>query len=98
MTLGLDEVEPEPSRLEFRVTAVFTITGRGLVAAGVTERGSVRTGDRVAVVHGSRRIAAVCRGVEMIRTNGTVDPRTIGLLLPDLTKDYVSEGDVIVGI
>ena len=91
-----DPVEPhEPFR--FLVTAVFTITGRGLVAAGVTERGVVRTGDAVEVIHGTGRTPATCEGVEMINGNATMDPRTIGLLLPALTKQDIGEGDPIVG-
>jgi len=33
----------------------------------------------------------------MINGNATMDPRTIGLLLPALTKQDIGEGDLIVG-
>jgi len=91
---GGDEVD---GSLLFRVSGVFTITGRGLVAAGLVERGSIHSGDRVAVLHGAQRFLAVCRGVEMINVQPPTDLRTIGLLLPDLTKAEVAEGDLIVG-
>ena len=81
----------------FRVTAVFTITGRGLVAAGLTEQGDVHTGDELVVCHGLERTTTRCRGIEMIKTDGSVDIRTIGLLLPELTRAEVAEGDTIEG-
>ena len=65
------------------------------VAAGLTEEGAVHTDDELVVHHGQVRTTTRCRGVEMINNDGSVDIRTIGLLLPDLTKDEVGAGDII---
>ena len=78
----------------FVVAAVFTITGRGLVAAGLIEGGVVRTGDVVEVVHGGQRRTARVAGVEMI-DGRNIDLGTVGLLLPELSKEDVAEGDII---
>jgi translation elongation factor EF-Tu-like GTPase len=94
---SIEGVSDDHLPFRFRVTAVFTITGRGLMAAGLTEQGEVRTGDELVVHHGQARTTATCRGIEMIRTNGSVDIRTVGLLLTALTKDDVAEGDIILG-
>lgn len=80
----------------FRVTAVFTITGRGLVAAGVTEEGTLPfKGDRVRVLHGATATEATCGGVEWMRVVPPTDPATMGMLLPDLGLDEVAVGDMI---
>ena len=82
---------------EFRlvVREVFTITGRGLVAAGSIESGAIRTGEVVNVVHEGRVQSVECRGVEIIRTIRPLDYVPVGLLLPELTKDDVAAGDPI---
>jgi translation elongation factor EF-Tu-like GTPase len=82
---------------ELVVDAVFTITGRGLVATGVPSCGSPQVGDPVAVHHGSDVFVATCAGIERIRIlpGYEVDPGTIGLLLPGLTAEQVAAGDVV---
>lgn len=80
----------------FLVSAVFTITGRGTVAAGIVESGDVRTGDLVAVIHGDARRVVTCQGVEGMRVTPPTNPPTIGLLLPELELSDASPGDVIV--
>jgi translation elongation factor EF-Tu-like GTPase len=86
-------VTNEEHEFEMTVIAVFTITGRGLVACGIP-RGAIRLGDVVRVIHGSDEFLATCRGVEMIRSEG-IDLHTIGLDLPELTREQVAEGDLI---
>jgi len=82
--------------LRFRVTAVFTITGRGLVAAGVAESGTLPfKGDRVSVSHNGLTREVTCGGVEWMRVSPPADPATVGMLLPELAVNEVEEGDVI---
>jgi len=81
----------------FRVTAVFTLTGRGLVAAGVAESGTFPAkGDRVWVLHNGTTREVTCEGVGGMRVVPPADPATVGMLLPELGTDEVAAGDVIV--
>lgn len=92
MTAATDSGEA----LRFRVTAVFTITGRGLVAAGLIEAGVFPSrGDRVRVSHGSAAKDTVCAGVEWMKVRPPADPNTVGLLLPELTYDDIGEGAIV---
>ena len=80
----------------FRVIAVFTITGRGLVAAGLIEAGVFPfRGDRVRVAHGSAATETVFAGVEWMKVQPPADPNTVGLLLPELTYDDIGEGAIV---
>jgi translation elongation factor EF-Tu-like GTPase len=85
-----------PESFRFEVTAVFTITGRGTVAAGVVESGVVCIGDVVEVRHGDGRRLARCAGVELMTSRPPKSPRQIGLLLPDLELADICPGDIIV--
>jgi elongation factor Tu len=79
----------------FRMTVadVFFIRGRGLVATGRVEEGSIRVGDTAAVNGRSARVEAI----EAFRKK--LDAATvgdnIGLLFKDLTSDDVKSGDLI---
>jgi translation elongation factor EF-Tu-like GTPase len=79
----------------FLVAAVITIQGRGTTLLGVTQSGSVRIMDRVAVVHEGHHRVVTCRGVEMGNVHPPGDPRTIGLLLPELDPSEVADGDLV---
>ena len=88
--------DAEPFR--FRVTAVFTINGRGLVAAGIAETGMLpRKGDRVFVLHGATTTEVTCEAVEGMRVRPAADPATVGLLLPERSPDDLEVGDLITG-
>ena len=85
--------------LRLVVSAVFTIAGRGTLAMGIVEQGRVEVGDRVEVIHGATRTTTICRGIEMfVRRDSGCDPREIGLLLPELATDDVTDGDLILGV
>ncbi|MEA2123497.1 MAG: hypothetical protein QOI80_279 [Solirubrobacteraceae bacterium] len=76
------------------VADVFFIHGRGLVATGQVEAGSVRIGDQV-LVNGARQVRI--EGIEAFRkkldTASAGD--NVGLLLRDVDKDDVKAGDVL---
>ena len=79
----------------FRMTVadIFFIRGRGLVATGQVEEGTIRTGDIVTVNARDVSVAAI-EAFRKTLDQATVGD-TIGLLFHDLTSDDVKTGDVI---
>lgn len=81
---------------EFKMTVedVFTITGRGTVVTGHVESGSVQINDTV-LINGSRPV--VVTGIEMFRKtlDVAVAGDNCGILLRDVTRDEISQGDVL---
>ncbi|MBR0090170.1 MAG: elongation factor Tu, partial [Lachnospiraceae bacterium] len=102
----MDEVDkyiPDPQREKDKpflmpVEDVFTITGRGTVATGRVERGSLNTGDEVEIV-GIREETkkTVCTGIEMFRK--TLDygeaGDNVGLLLRGVDRTEIERGQVV---
>ena len=80
------------------VEDVFTITGRGTVATGRVERGTVKVGEEIEIV-GIKpdRMKSVVTGVEMFRK--TLDQAeagdNIGVLLRGIEKKDVERGQVL---
>lgn len=92
-------VEPQTFSVptgEFKMTVedVFTITGRGTVVTGRVESGSVQINDTV-LINGSRPV--VVTGIEMFRKtlDVAVAGDNCGILLRDVTRDEISQGDVL---
>jgi elongation factor Tu len=84
----------------FRMTVedVFAITGRGTVAVGRVESGTLTTGQRVDVVRNGAAVATTeVDGIEKFRaTVETATPgENVGLLLREVTRDQVQRGDVV---
>jgi translation elongation factor EF-Tu-like GTPase len=82
------------------VEDVFSIRGRGTVVTGRVEAGTVRVGLPVQVVRAGAVVASTkVTGVEMFRK--VLDSATagdnVGLLLADLTKEQVQQGDLVQG-
>ena len=84
----------------FRMTVedVFRITGRGTVATGRIETGSVRVGQEVRIVRaGTVLSTTTITGVEQFRkvleSAGVGD--NVGLLLGGVTDENVMRGDVL---
>ncbi len=80
------------------VEDVFTITGRGTVATGRVERGTVKTGDQVDIVGLKDEIGhTTVTGVEMFRK--TMDSAeagdNIGALLRGVTREDIERGQVV---
>ncbi|WP_071131531.1 elongation factor Tu [Enterococcus timonensis] len=99
----VDTYIPTPVReldkpLLIPVEDVFTITGRGTVASGRIDRGTLRVGDEVEIVGIHPDIKkAVVTGVEMFRK--TLDygeaGDNVGVLLRGIQRDDVTRGQVI---
>ena len=99
----VDEYIPTPERdtdkpLLLPVEDVFSITGRGTVASGRIERGTVKVGDEVEIVGIKEETKkAVVTGIEMFRktlTEGLAGDN-VGALLRGIQRDEIERGQVI---
>ena len=102
----MDEVDnyiPTPERPTDKpflmpVEDVFTITGRGTVATGRVERGTVKVGDPVEIVGlEEEKRTSVVTGVEMFRKllDQAIAGDNIGILLRGINRDQVERGQVV---
>jgi elongation factor Tu len=99
----VDEYIPTPERdtdkpLLLPIEDVFSITGRGTVASGRIDRGTVKVGDEVEIVGIKPETQkAVVTGVEMFRK--TMDfgeaGDNVGVLLLGITRDEIERGQVL---
>jgi len=99
---AVDDFIPQPAReidkpFLMPVEDVFSITGRGTVATGRVERGTVKVGEEVEIVGFRPTFKTVCTGVEMFRK--TLDSGqagdNIGVLLRGTKRDDVERGQVV---
>jgi len=100
---ALDSHIPEPERLTDRpflmaVEDVFSIEGRGTVATGRIEQGTINVGEKIEIVGLAEETAeTTCTGVEMF--NKTLDTGqagdNVGLLLRGVKKDEIQRGQVL---
>jgi len=79
------------------VEDVFTITGRGTVATGRVDRGTIKVGDNVEIVGIKDTLNSVVTGVEMFRKllDYAQAGDNVGLLLRGINRDQVQRGQVI---
>jgi elongation factor Tu len=99
---AVDAYIPEPVRdidkpLLLPVEDVFSITGRGTVATGRVERGTVKVGDPVEIVGIHETKTSVVTGVEMFRKllDQAQAGDNVGVLLRGINRDEVVRGQVI---
>jgi elongation factor Tu len=100
---AVDAYIPEPERVVDKpflmpVEDVFTITGRGTVATGRVEQGTVKVGENVEIVGIRPKIATtVVTGVEMFRkildTGQAGD--NVGVLLRGTKREDIERGQVL---
>ena len=102
----MDQVDayiPLPQRLVdqaflMSIEDALSITGRGTVATGRIERGTINTGDPVEILGmGAKNLTSTVTGVEMFRkllTRGEAGDN-VGLLLRGIDKDKIHRGMVI---
>jgi elongation factor Tu len=98
----LDEYIPEPKRdiekpFLMPVEDVFSIQGRGTVATGRVERGTVKVGEEVEIVGLKDTTKTVVTGIEMFRKlldDGRAGDN-IGALLRGLKREDVERGQVL---
>ncbi len=99
---ALDTYIPEPQRdtdkpFLMPVEDVFTITGRGTVATGRVERGTVKVGDTVEIVGMGSKLTTVITGVEMFRKmlDQAQAGDNVGLLLRGIQRNEIERGQVL---
>ncbi len=100
---AVDTYIPEPQRANDQpflmpIEDVFSITGRGTVATGRVERGTLKVGDEVELVGLSdEKRKVVVTGVEMFKK--TLDAAetgdNIGALLRGIQRDEIERGQVL---
>ncbi|NLG68284.1 MAG: elongation factor Tu [Firmicutes bacterium] len=100
---AVDSYIPLPQREKDKpflmpVEDVFSITGRGTVATGRVERGTIKVGDEVEIVGLTQEVRkTVATGVEMFRK--TLDLAeagdNIGVLLRGVNRDEIERGQVL---
>jgi elongation factor Tu len=79
------------------VEDVFSITGRGTVATGRVDRGTVKVGDPVEIIGIKDTLKSVCTGVEMFRKllDRAEAGDNIGALLRGVAREDIQRGQVI---
>ena len=100
---AVDEYIPTPERATDKpflmpVEDVFTITGRGTVATGRVERGTLKVQDTVEIIGlTDERKSTVVTGVEMFRKllDEAVAGDNIGALLRGIQRDEIERGQVL---
>ena len=99
---ALDSFIPDPDRETDKpflmpVEDVFTITGRGTVATGRVERGTVKVGDTVEIVGMGSKLQTVITGVEMFRKmlDQAEAGDNVGLLLRGVQRSDIERGQVL---
>ncbi len=99
---ALDAYIPEPERITDRpflmaVEDVFSIEGRGTVVTGRIEVGTIKVGEKVAIIGLKDTVETTCTGVEMF--NKTLDKGeagdNVGILLRGIKKEDVERGQVL---
>jgi elongation factor Tu len=100
---AVDSYIPEPERIVDRpflmpVEDVFTITGRGTVATGRVEQGTIKVGEEVEIVGIRPKLQkTVVTGVEMFRKlldQGQAGDN-IGVLLRGIRREEIERGQVL---
>jgi elongation factor Tu len=98
----VDEYIPTPERdvdkaFLMAVEDVFSITGRGTVATGRVERGSVKIGDTVEIVGLKQTRQTTVTGLEMFQKTLTESfaGENVGILLRGIQKDEIQRGMVL---
>jgi len=99
---ALDSFIPEPQRDQDKpflmpVEDVFTITGRGTVATGRVERGSLKLGDVVDIVGMGSKKQTTVTGIEMFRKNldSAMAGDNAGILLRGVDRKDIERGQVL---
>lgn len=99
---ALDSFIPEPKRdadkpFLMPVEDVFTITGRGTVATGRVERGSLKLGDTVEIIGMGAKKSTTVTGIEMFRKNleSAMAGDNAGILLRGVDRKDIERGQVL---
>ncbi|MEN9405838.1 MAG: elongation factor Tu [Bacillota bacterium] len=100
---AVDSYIPQPERdvnkpFLMPVEDVFTITGRGTVATGRVERGTIKVGDEVEIIGLGENQTTTCTGVEMFRKllDSAEAGDNVGILLRGIERKDIQRGQVLV--
>jgi len=100
---NVDEYIPTPERdtekpFLLSVEDVFTISGRGTVATGRVDRGTLKLNEEVEIVGLGETKKTVVTGIEMFRKllDSTRAGDNVGLLLRGIDRNNIQRGQVIV--
>ncbi|MBN2605488.1 MAG: elongation factor Tu [Bacilli bacterium] len=79
------------------VEDVFSITGRGTVATGRVDRGTIKVGDPVEIIGIKPTTSSICTGVEMFRKllDRAEAGDNIGALLRGVAREDIQRGQVL---
>ncbi len=98
----VDTYIPDPQRETDKpflmpVEDVFTITGRGTVATGRVERGTITVGETIEIIGIKETQSVVVTGVEMFRKllDKAEAGDNIGVLLRGVARDQIQRGQVL---
>jgi len=99
---ALDKDIPEPKRetdkpFLLAIEDVFSITGRGTVATGRVERGTVKVGDNIEIVGIKDTQKSVVTGLEMFRKllDDARAGDNVGVLLRGIEKTQIERGQIL---
>jgi elongation factor Tu len=99
---AVDDYIPTPTRetdkpFLIAVEDVFSITGRGTVATGRVERGTVKIGENIELVGLTKTVATTVTGLEIFQKTleESVAGDNVGILLRGVQKDDVQRGIVL---
>ena len=99
---NVDEYIPTPARdtektFLMAVEDVFSITGRGTVATGRVERGTVTVGDNIEIIGYIETRTATVTGLEMFQKtlDESVAGDNVGVLLRGIQKEDIERGMVL---
>ena len=102
LMVAVDSYIPTPERdidkpFLLPVEDVFTITGRGTVATGRVERGTMRVGDEAEIVGIKPTLKTVITGLEMFRKQLEFAQAgdNVGALLRGVARDQIERGQVL---
>lgn len=99
---AVDAYIPTPERdtdktFLMAIEDVFSITGRGTVATGRIERGTIKVGDNVEIVGITDTKTTTITGIEMFQKTleSGVAGDNVGILLRGVTRDNIERGMVL---
>ena len=88
----------DDSDFQMTVDDVMTVSGRGTVALGEVQRGTVCVGDQIVISGRQGRLTARVRALEKFREilDTAHEGEYIGVTLEGVSKEQVEKGDILL--
>ena len=88
----------DDSDFQMTVDNVMTVSGRGTVALGEVQRGTVCVGDQIVISGRQGRLTARVRALEKFREilDTAHEGEYIGVTLEGVSKEQVEKGDILL--